>query len=66
MASAGSRRGEILVPVRTLIVIAAAVEALGAVPLGATLRIFVQELTKARREDVAATKARLASSAEGD
>jgi putative heme transporter len=42
-----------------------ALGALTAVPLAATLQIFVQELTKARREDVAATKARLASSADG-
>ena len=39
--------------------------ALTAVPLAATLQIFVQELTKARREHVAATKARLGSAAEG-
>jgi predicted PurR-regulated permease PerM len=38
--------------------------ALTAVPLAATLQIFVQELTKARRERVAAAKAQLASSAE--
>jgi predicted PurR-regulated permease PerM len=38
--------------------------ALTAVPLAATLQIFVQELTKARRERVAAAKAQLAPSAE--
>jgi predicted PurR-regulated permease PerM len=36
--------------------------ALTAVPLAATIQIFVQELTKARREQVAAAKAGLASS----
>jgi predicted PurR-regulated permease PerM len=36
--------------------------ALTAVPLAATIQIFVQELTKARRERVAAAKAGLASS----
>ena len=36
--------------------------ALTAVPLAATLQIFVQELTKARREQVAAAQASLASS----
>jgi len=38
--------------------------ALTAVPLAATLQIFVQELTKARRERVAAAKAARASAAE--
>jgi putative heme transporter len=38
--------------------------ALTAVPLAATLQIFVQELTRARRERVAAERARLGSSAE--
>jgi predicted PurR-regulated permease PerM len=38
--------------------------ALTAVPLAATLQIFVQELSKARRERVAAAKAQLESSAE--
>jgi predicted PurR-regulated permease PerM len=39
--------------------------ALTAVPLAATLQIFIQELTKARREQVAATRAQLGSPAEG-
>ena len=39
--------------------------ALTAVPLAATLQIFVQELTKTRRERVAAARAQLASPAEG-
>jgi putative heme transporter len=39
--------------------------ALTAVPLAATLQIFVQELTKARREQVAAARVRLESSAPG-
>jgi predicted PurR-regulated permease PerM len=39
--------------------------ALTAVPLAATLQIFVQELTKARREQVAAARLRLGSSVEG-
>ena len=38
--------------------------ALTAVPLAATLQIFVQELTKARREKVMTAKTQLASSAE--
>jgi predicted PurR-regulated permease PerM len=38
--------------------------ALTAVPLAATIQIFVQELTKARREQVAAAKAALAPAAE--
>jgi putative heme transporter len=39
--------------------------ALTAVPLAATLQIFIQELTKARREHVAAARAQLGSPAEG-
>ena len=39
--------------------------ALTAVPLAATLQIFIQELTKAGREQVAATRAQLGSPAEG-
>jgi putative heme transporter len=39
--------------------------ALTAVPLAATLQIFVQELSKARRERVAAARVQLESSAEG-
>jgi putative heme transporter len=39
--------------------------ALTAVPLAATLQIFIQELTKARRERVAAARAQVASPAEG-
>jgi predicted PurR-regulated permease PerM len=39
--------------------------ALTAVPLAATLQIFIQELTKARREQFAATRAQLGSPAEG-
>jgi putative heme transporter len=39
--------------------------ALTAVPLAATLQIFIQELTKARREQVAVTRAQLGSPAEG-
>jgi predicted PurR-regulated permease PerM len=39
--------------------------ALTAVPLAATLQIFVQELTKARRERVAEAKASMPSLAEG-
>jgi predicted PurR-regulated permease PerM len=38
--------------------------ALAAVPLAATIQIFVQELTKARRERVAVAKAALASQTE--
>src|SRR4051795_11834842 len=38
--------------------------ALTAVPLAATIQIFVQELTKARREKVATAKAALPSAAE--
>ena len=38
--------------------------ALTAVPLAATLQIFVQELTKARREQVAAANAALAAPSE--
>ena len=39
--------------------------ALTAVPLAATLQIFVQELTRARRERVASAKAQVASALEG-
>jgi hypothetical protein len=39
--------------------------ALTAVPLAATLQIFVQELTRARRERVAAARVQLGSSLEG-